>query len=46
MFFSKNILIIQAFKTSDGELVVGAGNDEHFKILCKVSSLKGFLIAF
>ncbi|XP_059840525.1 succinate--hydroxymethylglutarate CoA-transferase isoform X6 [Hypanus sabinus] len=29
----------EAFKTKDGYLVVGAGNDQHFAIVCKILSL-------
>jgi crotonobetainyl-CoA:carnitine CoA-transferase CaiB-like acyl-CoA transferase len=29
--------IFQAFKTKDSYLLVGAGNDKQFKLLCKVS---------
>ena len=30
-------ILLKAFKTADGYLVVGAGNNEHFRVLRKVS---------
>ncbi|XP_059840501.1 succinate--hydroxymethylglutarate CoA-transferase isoform X4 [Hypanus sabinus] len=35
----ESIVPYQAFKTKDGYLVVGAGNDQHFAIVCKILSL-------
>ncbi|XP_071488142.1 succinyl-CoA:glutarate CoA-transferase-like [Diadema antillarum] len=31
----QSIVPYQAFKTSDGYLIIGAGNDQHFRTLCK-----------
>ncbi|XP_032875871.1 succinate--hydroxymethylglutarate CoA-transferase isoform X2 [Amblyraja radiata] len=35
----ESIVPYQAFKTKDGYLVVGAGNDQQFAIVCKILSL-------
>ncbi|XP_056660105.1 succinate--hydroxymethylglutarate CoA-transferase isoform X3 [Monodelphis domestica] len=38
-----NLLSSQAFRTKDGYLVVGAGNDQHFVTMCKVLNLPSLL---
>uniref|UniRef100_F7BY51 Succinyl-CoA:glutarate CoA-transferase n=1 Tax=Monodelphis domestica TaxID=13616 RepID=F7BY51_MONDO len=38
-----SIVPYQAFRTKDGYLVVGAGNDQHFVTMCKVLNLPSLL---
>ncbi|EHB05008.1 hypothetical protein GW7_09877 [Heterocephalus glaber] len=39
LFIDCNLLSSQAFKTKDGHLVVGAGNNQQFATLCKILNL-------
>ncbi|XP_049637834.1 succinate--hydroxymethylglutarate CoA-transferase isoform X2 [Suncus etruscus] len=39
LFIDCNLLSSQAFKTKDGYLVVGAGNDQQFSTVCKILNL-------
>ncbi|XP_063132687.1 succinate--hydroxymethylglutarate CoA-transferase isoform X6 [Rattus norvegicus] len=39
LFIDCNLLSSQAFKTKDGYLVIGAGNNQQFAVLCKILNL-------
>ncbi|XP_055459947.1 succinate--hydroxymethylglutarate CoA-transferase isoform X3 [Psammomys obesus] len=39
LFIDCNLLSSQAFKTKDGYLVVGAGNNQQFAVVCKILNL-------
>ncbi|XP_051023983.1 succinate--hydroxymethylglutarate CoA-transferase isoform X2 [Acomys russatus] len=39
LFIDCNLLSSQAFKTKDGYLVIGAGNNQQFAVVCKILNL-------